>query len=157
MSSLGRLGVALPYVFNIAVPAGTYPEDPLVQNVVIEGDVIEKLRVRIPPGHLGLTGLQIWFGERQLVPENPRTWLSGDDEVIEFEWNLPLHSKAATLTIKAHNYDTVYDHVFIVTIITRSYAYGPVVELLNEIKQLLEDVRHYLQDLAGYGPEEVGS
>jgi len=97
------------------VPAGGKKEFTLP----IEGDVITYVRLRYPPGPMGLLKVAVFYGIKQIFPYEEGTWFYGNDEIIEWEeyWTLP--EERTTLTIKAENDDDTYDHSFYLIINVR--------------------------------------
>ena len=82
----------------------------------VEGDVIDMVRVRFPPGPCGLLRVSVFYGNEQLFPVEPGTWFKGDNEVIEWSEYYPLPEAKTKLTIKAVNEDDTYEHSFYLTI-----------------------------------------
>jgi hypothetical protein len=133
------------HCFEITVPANTPQDNPIKVPVEIKEKVIHSLEIRIPPGHLGQTGLQIWYGLDQIwpkpskvygVPEEEikpgwekidqlpdgtwvvlaREWFIGDSEVIDFTDYWQCPEVPCILTIKAYNLAEDFDHTFYIRI-----------------------------------------
>lgn len=100
----------------ISVTAGTSQATPAVTLWDVGDVVIDALAVRIPPGHAGLTGLAILYGDTPLIP-----WPSGGAPLLstadfligdDVEWPFTLGFEVSNpLVVKAFNGD-VYDHAF---------------------------------------------
>jgi len=96
------------YSRKFTVPAASSKEF----TIDIEGDVITYVRIRYPPGPIGLLRVAIFYGIKQIFPYEEETWFYGDDEIIEWDeyWELP--EERTTLRIKAVNDDDTYEHSF---------------------------------------------
>lgn len=96
------------YVY--AVPAGTGQLAPVVRDAIPAGPFrVDKVTVVIPPGHCGLTGLQLWYGGNAAIPYDSG-WISGDDEVYSINYGAHYPLGAAWQVAMLNN--DVYDHHF---------------------------------------------
>lgn len=81
----------LQQTYNYTCPANTPITAPVTQDAIVSGiyEVI-KVTIVIPPGHSGLTGIQLWYGQNAAIPYDSG-WLSGDNEVypVELSSNYP--------------------------------------------------------------------
>ena len=95
----------------------------------IEGNYITHVRVRFPPGPMGLLKVAFYYGIKQIFPYQEGTWIQGDNEIIEWDewWKLP--ERKITLKIKAKNEDDTYSHTFYVQLVTK-YSYETLPELI---------------------------
>lgn len=81
--------------------------------------ILERLRIRLPPGHAGLTGLAILYSGVPIVPsEQPGVFLVGDDEVFETDVNWEI---SGPLTLSLFNTD-IYSHTFYLAATVRDIA-----------------------------------
>jgi hypothetical protein len=99
--------------------------------------------VQHPPGHCGLARIALFYGIKQILPDTPGQWISGDDESFPIEVNWRLPERMVTLAWKAWNEDEKYEHGFI----TR-------VEVAEELEaarpwQVLSDFIRILKRLMG--------
>lgn len=96
-------------VTSFTVPAGTTQAAPLTASVVLLDEQLVTVRVVIAPGHAGLTGLRITSGGTQVVPYVAGSWLSGDDETIDYPWDAEVTANG--LALAGYNTDQ-WDHTF---------------------------------------------
>lgn len=73
-------------VQDISCPASTTAANPLIVTLtnVVACDV-QRLTIRIPPGHSGLTGIAFGYGLTAILPRTSGAFISGDDEVIVYD------------------------------------------------------------------------
>ena len=85
----------------------------------IEGDIIDMVRIRFPPGPSGLLKVAIFYGNEQLFPVENGTFFQGDNEIIQWSeyWLLP--EAKTRLRIRAINEDDTYEHSFYLVINTK--------------------------------------
>jgi len=100
------------YVLDFKIPANTPEDNPTTKTLEIEGVILERLRMLIPPGHVALARMAIFYGIKQIFPKEKGTWLRGDSESVNFivSWRLP--ESKVQLTFKGWNEDDTYDHTF---------------------------------------------
>lgn len=98
------------YTSQLIVPVGTPIAAPFSQPVVLDDINLDKVTVIIPDGHAGLTGVAIFWGGVQIVPYTGATWLTGNGEAIDFEYDGQV--TAAGLTVAGYNLD-VFQHAFL--------------------------------------------
>ena len=99
------------YSIPIIVPANTPSNKPVEVNVEINEEVITHVRVRFPPGPSCMVRTALYYGQSQIFPQPPDTYLAGDDETIEWDEFVILPSSPCRLTIRAWSPGTMYDHV----------------------------------------------
>ena len=128
------------YNLKIDVPLRIIDVTEITEDVEIEGEVLHKVNILIPPGHMGLTGIRIRYGDKQIVPWNEGQWLSGDGQHLELTPNWVLPESPIILRIDAYNEDYCYNHAFYITLETRTYeeVFGPrkyseVIDALGKI------------------------
>jgi len=85
----------------------------------IEGDIIDMVRIRFPPGPAALLKVAIFYGNEQLFPVENGTFFQGDNEIIQWSeyWLLP--EAKTKLRIKAINEDDTYEHSFYLVLNTK--------------------------------------
>lgn len=105
---------------DLTVPANT-AETSAVSSAVTLGQVeLDEVRIRIPPGHAGLTGVQVLIGGEAIAPWGQASeWFVGDDEHEIFQIGLGV---AERVTIRAFNADETYQHTFYLTFVVRDRA-----------------------------------
>jgi hypothetical protein len=100
----------LQQTYNYMVPAGTPESNPVIGDAIPAGSYrVDKATVVIPPGHCGLTGIQLWYGGNAMIPYDSG-WISGDDEVYPFDYS-EAYPLGAPWQVAMLNND-VYDHHF---------------------------------------------
>lgn len=97
------------YETTFTVPAGTPAAAPLVSPVVLEDAQLESVRIVIPPGHFGLTGLAVLWGGIQIVPFGQGTSIVANDEIIDYAWDDEITANG--LALSGFNTD-VFPHSF---------------------------------------------
>jgi len=102
------------YVATITVPPTTPADKPVVEEISMRKGLLHRISIQIPPGHHALAGLRLCYGEMQLFPTEPGTWLRGDDVNLEFEERWMLPEDPTTIRIEGMNQDDTYEHSFIV-------------------------------------------
>jgi hypothetical protein len=75
---------------------------------MVGNGVVERVDVVIPPGHQALTGLQIQWGARQVLPYDGAEFLVGDNDEITVE--LGLYVQAGILVVRTFNTDDTFAH-----------------------------------------------
>lgn len=98
------------YVTRFLVPAGTPQTAPLVQPVVLQDLILDTVRVVIPDGHNGTTGIAVLSGGVNIVPYGQGGFLTGNDEPIDFPWGGEITESG--LSLAGYNTD-IWDHAFL--------------------------------------------
>jgi hypothetical protein len=111
------------YEAQFTVPAGTVIAAPVSQPVVLEDANLDTVRVIVPDGHSGLTGLRITWGGVQILPINPGTWVVSNNEI--FDWPADEEVTANGLSLTGYNLD-VYPHAFYLRFQISDRAGSPV-------------------------------
>lgn len=75
---------------------------------------ISQVFVLFPPGHAGLTHLQIFYQTRQIFPSTPGESFTGDDTQYVFDERWPIFETPHELLLRAWNEDTEHEHTIIV-------------------------------------------
>lgn len=100
----------LQQTFDYTVTAGTPVTAPLVEDAIPRGPYnLARVTIVIPPGHCGLTGIQLWYGGNAAIPY-ASGWISGDNEVYTVEVSATYPPGAAWQAAMLNN--DVYDHHF---------------------------------------------
>lgn len=127
------------YVWEISTPANTSFSSRQKTILELEPGIIRRVWLRFPPGPGGLLHVRFFYETHPLWPRLPEEDFSTDDEVIEFEENIPLIQPPYRLICETWNEDTVYDHSIIVRI------------LLEEIQGLTRPLTETLEETAEGG------
>jgi len=106
------------YTAKLTIPANTPRDSPVSVSIELTRAVLTRISIRIPPGHCALTGLRISYGDMQLWPEESGTWVSGDDEALEWNEYFELPDDPTRLTLEGYNEDVKYEHSFYVRMMT---------------------------------------
>ena len=95
------------------------PEEEKWFELEVEGDIIDMVRIRFPPGPSGLLKVAIFYGNEQIFPVERDTFFQGDNEIIQWSeyWLLP--EAKTKLRIKAINEDDTYEHSFYLVLNTK--------------------------------------
>lgn len=117
----------------------------------IEGDVLDLVRIRFPPGPAALLKVAIFYGNEQLFPAEKGTFFLGDNEVIEWSEYYPLPEHPTRLKIKAINEDDTYEHSFYIVINTKYQKELNEERLAQSIVKALRGVFSIFKALTGGG------
>ncbi len=86
---------------QFTVPALTASSAPTSQVLALGQTQIVGVRIVIPKGHVGLTGLQVLNGGTRILPwDDASAWIVGDGEVFDVDLNT---QAAATMTLRGFN------------------------------------------------------
>ncbi len=101
-----------PYAFEITTSKNVAKGSPTETTLTLAKGFVNFVRLRIPPGHAGLTGISFFSDTTQLWPLTPGTFFVGDDELIGFgvDIDVPLVSTVYKLVAKTYNTDDTYSH-----------------------------------------------
>jgi hypothetical protein len=91
------------------VTAGTAIATPVSQALTPSEEIVTDLEIVIPTGHVGLTGIAIFYASRQVIPFDTGDWITANGDVIH--WPLSDFPTGGQWVAKAYNTD-VYDHSF---------------------------------------------
>jgi hypothetical protein len=134
------------YPVYVTVPRNTPPDDPHVESVEVEGNVITEIDILIPYGHMALTGISFWYGDDQIHPTPKGSWIKGNEIWITHKTRILLPERYNVITVKAFNLDEVYDHTFYVYIHTKYIVeVAELYDLLKELKALRDELRKMTQ------------
>jgi hypothetical protein len=70
--------------------------------------VLAKVDIVIPSGHVGLTGIQLLWGGRQVLPYDGSDFLQGNDDEITVELGLDMSGR--TIQVRTYNLDDTFQH-----------------------------------------------
>lgn len=104
------------YAFEFPVPPNTSRENPKITSQKILGEVIDFIRVVIPPGHQGLTGVRIEDASNTILPAMGSTsfWLRGDNSEFNDNQNRKFSDPPWTLRFVGYNSDDLRTHTFFI-------------------------------------------
>jgi len=115
----------------------------------IEGDIIDMVRIRFPPGPAALLKVAIFYGNEQIFPVERDTFFQGDNEIIQWSeyWLLP--EAKTKLRIKAINEDDTYEHSFYLVINTKYSHELSEERLARRLASLIRPLSSVFRVLAG--------
>lgn len=94
----------------VTVPAGTAKAAPQSTAAPVSNVVLNRVELRIPPGHGGLTGFSLQWNGVSIVPfASPAQFIVGDDDDLTFDINEQI---GGGLVVVAFNTDAVLPHSF---------------------------------------------
>lgn len=97
------------YTTDFLVPAGTPLAAPLIQPVPLQDYVLTSVRIIIPDGHNGLTGISVRSAAVNIVPFTQGTYLIGNNEEVNFDYGGQVGENQ--LALYGYNTD-IFDHAF---------------------------------------------
>jgi len=100
------------YTVELEIPPKTPETNPIEKKLTLEGAILNRIHIFIPPGHQALARLALFYGIEQLFPKEAGTWLRGDDESFPVRLNWLLPELKTTVTFKGWNEDDTYPHTF---------------------------------------------
>jgi len=104
------------FLFSFTIPANTPRESPLEREIDLAPGVIHRVIITIPPGHAGLTHLQIFQGGHQVYPTSIGEDFSGDQSTYDFRDWYELEGAPFSMRLVGWNTDDTFQHTFIVGI-----------------------------------------
>lgn len=107
-------------VFDVAAPAGTAKAAPLEVPTNFQAGELVRVRIVIPDGHNGLTGIQLAVAHAQAIPYTAGAWIVGNDDDVAFEAIGYPNSGAWSAFV--YNAD-IFQHVFHVRYEVADFAY----------------------------------
>jgi len=117
--------------------------------LTIEGDIIDMVRIRFPPGPAALLKIAIYYGNEQIFPAEKDTFFQGDNEIIEWSeyWILP--EAKTKLRIKAINEDDTYEHSFYLVLNTKYRQELAEERLAKRIAALIRPLASFIRTFGG--------
>jgi len=133
------------YSYKVCVPKNTPDNDPHREYIELRNDTILSILIVIPSGHVGVTGIRIKYGPKQIMPTEPCTWISGDNIAVPSTGPLRLPESPIKLLVEAYNNSDNYDHCFYIYIDAidwKDYPWGgrldKMLELLDKLTSINE-------------------
>ncbi len=96
---------------SISTPRNTAQAAAQSTNWTCGQGLLERVDIVIPPGHANLTGLQILWGGRQVVPYDGAEFITGDNDEITVD--LGLWVQTGVLVVRTFNTDDTFAHAFL--------------------------------------------
>lgn len=106
----------MKYIKTISTPITTYATKPMTTKLKVWKGVIHEIEVEIPPGHAGLTKLQIFVGGHIIFPTNEDDYITGNGSVVKGRFFIELGKGTNVIDIKTWNTDETISHKHIVRI-----------------------------------------
>jgi hypothetical protein len=95
------------YLFVVTTPAGTSQAAPLTTDLPLEDSLLKELRIIVPAGHSGLTGVRLLQAHQQIIPWDNNSYIVGNDRVID----VPFDNEMTVSGLQAVTYNTdIFDH-----------------------------------------------
>lgn len=107
--------------FTVTVTAGTAQASAATTDVSFQDGLVSRIELDVPPGHNGLTGIQILSAHGQAIPYTVGAFLIANDHF--FGWDLVGQLDTGSWQVKAYNTD-VYDHSFYLRFNVLDFAYA---------------------------------
>jgi hypothetical protein len=104
------------YRAELTIPAATPAAEPATLEIPLCYGTISEVEVQFPAGQAGMTYLQVWRFEHQLLPTTPGLAFRGDDVQITLNDSIPIHDLPLSVELRGWAPDTIYDHVVIVSL-----------------------------------------
>jgi len=129
------------YNLEVTVPLNVTDISRVSVPIEIEGEVLHRVYILIPFGHMELTGIRIRYGDKQIVPWNEGSWIKGGGRELNLTPNWILPESPCTIWIDAYNLDVCYDHTFYITLETTTYeeVFGPELypQVIDQLAKVL--------------------
>lgn len=133
------------FVYDVTCPASTPSTSPLEVAQLSGGlYVVEQVRLVLPAGHAGLTGIALAFGHQAVIPYNAGAYISGDDET--FDYQLGDYPNGVPWTVFLVNNDT-QSHI---------WELRWQVNILNQTPNPTAQTLIDTQDIYSAAPDETG-
>lgn len=118
----------MAYYGSLTIPAGTTQDAPATALLELAYGTIEMVLVLFPPGHAGLTRLQMYYNESQAFPRNLGEYYIGDDTLLSIPTRYPIHEMPWRLELVGWAPDATLDHNVHVEIalIEEALLLGPI-------------------------------
>jgi hypothetical protein len=104
------------YRGSITIPAGTTEADPETVSLELNYGWIEEVEILFPPGHAGLTHLEIYYQESIIFPTNYDNPFVGDDTLLTIQDHYPVDADPFTVELRGWAPDATLDHTIYVAI-----------------------------------------
>lgn len=96
---------------TITTPPNTTQAAPQSTNWTVGNGIVARVDIVIPPGHQALTGIQLQWGGRQVLPYDGAEFLVGDSDEVTVELDLYVHT--GIIVVRTFNTDDTFPHAFI--------------------------------------------
>lgn len=126
------------YSEKLTIPAGTSESAPKSLSFTIKQRFITKMEVGFPDGCNYLVKAKIQYGIKQFWPEDPDTWLIGNNETISWEERYEMPSINEELTVFGASPDASYPHDIVIRIMTLPKGFYFLETLLNGLINLFK-------------------
>jgi|GEM_PF-2132606 len=107
------------------------------ETIRVKGDYLTYLRIRFMKHTFGLVDIALFYGNKQLLPEEEGTFYRGEDEVITWEGKIKLYEKITPLTIYAKNNDSSNAHSVNIKLTTKYKHELPEERISKEIRKFV--------------------
>lgn len=123
----------MAYFADLVIPANTPAETPVSLELKIAAGVVKRVEVVIPDGVAGLAGVRFMYWERQVWPDNPGEWFTGNGTELEFSPNAEVTQTPTVIRMEGYNDDDTFEHRFL-AMIDVEFAGGWWDRLLQQLK-----------------------
>jgi hypothetical protein len=104
------------YLFTVTTPAGTPIGAPVTTPMPLEDAGLEALRIVIPAGHVGVTGIRLLRSGQQIFPWANLQYLVGNDRVVD----IPFSDNITASGLVAITYNTgTFSHNHYVEVVVK--------------------------------------
>ena len=114
------------YLFTVTTPAGTPVNAPVVTALPLEDARISEIRIVIPSGHVGLTGIRLLQAQQQIWPWANSQYLVGNDRVVPVPFNADI--TITGLQAQSYNTGTFTHHHYIEIVVIDAALPGTVAQ-----------------------------
>jgi len=128
------------YCEKLTIPANTSESAPVSLNIVVRQKFITKLEVGFPDGCNYLVKTKIQYGIKQFWPEDPDTWLIGNNETVSWEERYEMPAVNETLTVFGASPGTDYEHNIVIRIMTLPKGFYFLETLLDKLYGLFKKI-----------------
>ena len=104
------------YRMGLTITAGQLQSTPDTVFLEVTPGVLTQIAINFPPGHAGLTYLQIYYQERQIYPTTPGVAFRGDDILLTFNDEWPIAEVPYKLELRGWAPLAEYDHTIFVDV-----------------------------------------
>lgn len=97
------------YEADLTVPAGTAAAAPISAVWALDQGTLIKVRIVVPSGHNGLTGIRVLWAGTPIIPYAGAAYIVANNE--QMEWEINQEVNIGSVSIQAYNTD-IYPHSF---------------------------------------------
>lgn len=116
------------YGVTFTVAAGTAIAAPQLAPVALEDAQLVSVRIVIPDGHNGFTGLQVRWGGTQIIPFGTGTWITANSETMDVDWGGEI--TAGGIVLAGYNTD-LFPHSFYLRFLITDLAAAPTATVVS--------------------------